>query len=176
MPTFILAIVCLVLIFVLYIVSGGWRKYGGVLGVFKWVGGTLNSSSSRHFHSRTQEHRDSSGSGLREDTEVVEVLRQVYQEFEDKHHQMEQTVQRLAQEVNLLKSQINAPPNVEVRSHSEHGSSHPVHQDQSKQNLYFRILDLLESGETEKEIAEMLSVSYSDVSYVRRIMFEPTRR
>lgn len=177
MPTFVLAGVCLVLVFVLYIVSGGWRKYGGIFGILKWAQASANrdtgdmNKSNFSKKSKSHQHED-----------VVEVLRQVYQEFDEKHDALLQRIELLERELDAVKSHsmtyvsdemqqvIDVPHRAESQTPVEELGH--VEREEQDQNLYFKILDLLENGRTEQEIATMLSVPRSDVSYVRRIMFD----
>lgn len=174
MPTIILAVVCIVLIFVLYIVSGGWKKYGGLLGIVKWIrttsyGGKRDASTVR---------RAARTSASSSDEQVVEVLRQIYQEFEMKYEKLLERIERLEaknDEVPNLDSHTDLVPEVSIKEEAHHHQHTEELGAMSRQDLYFRILDLLESGKTEQEITALLSVDRDDILYVRRIMSDPTQ-
>ncbi|MFB5191454.1 hypothetical protein [Alicyclobacillus fastidiosus] len=197
MTTLILAIVCVILIFVLYVVSGGWKKYGGFLGLFKWLraGAQLGPVQANTRVLRANEQQGSSSD------EAIRVLKELYTEFDERTRAIERRLEQLEQSVRSVEErgqphrpaagdqaarlraqsdalqQMPAPPvgdiadavdaiDLEPGFTNAEGAGRP-------DDLYFVILDMLESGHSEDDIARALSVAASDVAYVREIMSGP---
>lgn len=205
MPTLILGFVCIILIFVLYIVSGGWRKYGGVFGIFRWLrhGAKIGSTPANppfSFSRRDPLSVPNKRSGA--DEEAIQVLREIYQEFEERHRELasrmktlERANESLQSEIDALKSRpLTAFPGKGISGFVPDGRSLNVPEVQrvvpefavaleaietgsemERQDKYFAILDLLDSGFSEAQIAEQLGVTFEDVAYVQRIMAGPQR-
>ncbi|GMA61541.1 hypothetical protein NZD89_17585 [Alicyclobacillus fastidiosus] len=196
MTTLILAIVCVILIFVLYVVSGGWKKYGGFLGLFKWLraGAQLGpvQANPRVAHASGQ-------SGPSSD-EAIQVLKELYTEFDERTRALECRLEQLEQSVQALEVRVQSRPldtvapsavdqAARLRAHSDALEQMPlpsaadIDERQPRptpgegvspsDELYFVILDMLEAGSSDDDIARALSVPVSEVAYVRQIMSGP---
>lgn len=172
MPTIILAVICVVLIFILYIVSGGWKKYGGLLGIVKWIRATAYGAK----HDPSVIPSAGKKPVPSPDEQVTVVLRQIYQDFEEKYERLLERIEQLEASSEQM-SDLNAREEF-VAKDTDLQRFLDVEPDDdsismSRQDLYFRILDLLESGKSEEEIATLLAVDRDDILYVRRIMSGP---
>ncbi|GEO24834.1 hypothetical protein AAC03nite_06190 [Alicyclobacillus acidoterrestris] len=203
MTTAILAIVCIVLIFVLYIVSGGWKKYGGFLGVFKWLRAGAQVGP-------VQNAKPLAGASLPVDKaadEAIRVLKDMYQEFDERIRAMEarldkleasqQSLERLRNSLLSMTSSVRSAAQELAQSPVDEGDGKdegavssnasqtiaqaPVREtrtsvgDGVRDDLYYVILDMLEAGRSEAEIASALNVQPEAVAYVREIMSIPVQ-
>ncbi|EPZ46237.1 MULTISPECIES: hypothetical protein [Alicyclobacillus] len=203
MTTAILAIVCIVLIFVLYIVSGGWKKYGGFLGVFKWLcaGAQLGPVQNAKPMARVSSPVDPATD------EAIRVLKDMYQEFDertraiearlDKLEASQQSLERLLKPFLSMTSPARPIAQEPVQSTADDvgvkddgavssKASQTIAQadvretptpvgDGVRDDLYYVILDMLEAGRSEAEIASELNVQPEAVDYVREIMSIPVQ-
>ncbi|MFD1674680.1 hypothetical protein [Alicyclobacillus fodiniaquatilis] len=105
METLILAIVCIVLMFILYVVTGGWKKYGGLFGIWKWIRASIKSSAPPSSLIAPQKEIG------REDAqadEAVRVLREIYVEFDNRQSRLERQLTLLTENQARLQAQVEA--------------------------------------------------------------------
>ncbi|WAH35381.1 hypothetical protein [Alicyclobacillus dauci] len=184
MTTLILAIVCIVLIFVLYVVSGGWKNHGGLFGIVKWMRsgarlGIPQKSPSPIRHQTVESNRA--------DKEAIKILREIHAEMSARYSDLErrltelETVQQeMSHSLQKMSSSVHVPPveptvdRTRVVADEDESATRAVEEHGlENHDKYFDILDLLDAGKSDEEIADLLSVRVDDVNYVKRLMSAP---
>lgn len=195
-PTLILAIVCIILIFILYLVTGGWRKYGGFSGIYKWMyaGMRIQDGASKTSGGTFRETRRTQSVASRgaDDSEVVGILRDLYLEFDERQRALEARIDEL-ERILRERRHVSPPEGADTRvatvatdasqrrAHFEQGVNVRDSVDRAPRQVssdadahrYFAIFDMLNGGFSDAEISEKLGVALSEVSYVRAIMQGP---
>lgn len=195
MVSTVMGLVCLALIISLYAFSGGWKTYGGMFGLWKWLkqGGLSNPTPYGQKHG---------GQRSENVAEVVDVLDDIYREFVKKlesqtqtlHNAIDHSVLELRSIVETLELRIEkleqSKPQEEVSpqtsemllantDNSNESSFHPSVNltgqcASTGEPIYFHILDGICQGSNSAEIAQNLGVTVNDVEMVRRVMEAPS--
>ncbi|WP_062308008.1 hypothetical protein [Alicyclobacillus sendaiensis] len=99
--TLILAVVCVVLLAMLYAVSGGWRTHPGVKGFFRWTAAQLRlrgagSGPSRNALRVDGARGETAGGGDRTEARAaIQVLEEMYREWDQRSRDLEVRIQAL---------------------------------------------------------------------------------
>lgn len=101
-----LAIGCMVVIYLLYIVSGGWKTYGGWKGIFKWLkGGGLSNTTK--IHTTTQ---NSYEIGTVQN-ELMAALDDIYRDFTEESMRLrlytEQKIEEIERDMRLQIDEVH---------------------------------------------------------------------
>ncbi|KRW91643.1 hypothetical protein SD51_08355 [Alicyclobacillus tengchongensis] len=182
--TVILAIVCVILVLILYVVTGGWRKYRGVRGFFQWIREgmtTSNGFASGASRRKTGEHSSSADAGV---AEAIAVLRDMYTEFDEKYHDLAKRIDQLEQmlgtwmhdQPSVVKTldEVSAANSTEAMGTEQEtideGNSLRVTSDSGSEAVYFSILDMLNSGATYAQIRAQLGVTDEQIEVVKSLL------
>lgn len=183
----VMGIVCIGLIIFLYIFSGGWKTYGGMTGIWKWLskGGLSNPG---------QMKGRPTARNMPDATEVADILEDIYREFTDKlYAQNEKLQSQIADSVVELKHMIRALDariseleiSFDTKTEKKVPVTAPVHEPELpikkethelSEPVYFQILDELRKGASPEEVVDRLHVSIDDVKSILDIMVTPERR
>lgn len=184
----VMGIVCVGLIIFLYIFSGGWKTYGGITGIWRWLsqGGLSNPGQNKR--------RPIVRNAAPDATEVADVLEDIYREFTDSLYsqneklqtQLADTVMELQHVIQALDERVSRlEMTFETRKEEKVPKTDLVTVPESSQKkephdmsepVYFQILDELRKGSSPEKVAARLHVSVDDVKSVLEIMIAPARR
>lgn len=173
----------MILVLILYVVTGGWRKYRGVRGFFQWIREgmtTTNNFASGASRQQTGEH-SSADAGV---AEAIAVLRDMYTEFDEKYHDLAKRIDRLEQmlgtwmhdqpSVVQTLDEVSAANSTEAMATEQEtideGKSLRVTSDSSSEAVYFSILDMLNSGATYAQIRAQLGVTDEQIEVVKSLL------
>ena len=111
--TLILAVVCVVLLTMLYAVSGAWKTHPGVKGFFRWTAAQLRLRAARPgaptnpaFLAGPARFGNSGGEKPSDARLAIQVLEEMYQEWDQRSRQLEARIQAVETAVARLTAMV----------------------------------------------------------------------
>ncbi len=177
----IMGLVCIALIVLLYIFSGGWKTYGGVSGLWKWLsqGGLSNPSIHK---------KQNLSSGKYRSDDVADVLEDIYREFTERVNMQNEELKKMNESLLLMRSMVvSIEERITILENANNGKPLIINSALEDHNLialeqlqledepvYFKILDELRKGSSVEQVAMQLGIPVLEVEKVLRLMDTPS--